>query len=283
MAALVGLGAWLWKPLTLAYAIHRVEGTAEYLPIRRGMGIPVADRWLVYCMEAARSGNRRAMELVIKHAGVKTPPSYRGSVTAPLEGPDVAFLAAADQPRLFFETLDRCDDQKVLAVLGALLDVSGEAFGIKRVASPGEAARELEALLKDQDVAVRGVARSALDFARRRYARELAEAAKTAARELSDDELVAIARKHVKDSVARNGEGAKFLQEHGARSILDPGKSGNGVEVTTALAPPLACREVTFFHNGWPYDGPRLEVKVRVKPDGSLVSIRTRAIPALGP
>ena len=223
------------------------------------------------------------MEVVIKRAGVKTPPSYRGSVTAPVEGPDVAFLAAADRPRLFFETLDRCDDRRVLAVLGALLDVSGEAFGIKRVTSPAEAARELEALLANQDPAVRRVARSALEFVRRRYAKELAEAAETAAKQLTDDELVAVARKHVQDSVARNGEGAKFLQEHGARNILDSGKPGNGVEVIAVPTPPQACKEVTFFHNGWPYDGPRLEVTVRMKPDGSPVSIRTRAVPAPGP
>ena len=96
-------------------------------------------------------------------------------------------------------------------------------------------------------------------------------------KELSDNELVAMARKHVQDSAAWNDEYVKFVQKHAARNILDPTKSGNGVEVTPAY------REVTFFHNGWPHDGPRLMVVVRVKPDGSLISIHTRAIPALGP
>jgi hypothetical protein len=93
----------------------------------------------------------------------------------------------------------------------------------------------------------------------------------------TDNELVAMARKHVQDSAAWNDEYVKFVQKHAARNILDPTKSGNGVEVTPAY------REVTFVHNGWPYDGPRLMVVVRVKPDGSLISIHTRAIPALGP
>ena len=182
VAVLVGLGAWLYRPLMLAYAIHRVEQTAEYLPIRPGMGIPVADRWLVYCMEAARAGNRRAMAVVIEHAGVKTPPSYQGNVTAPLEGPDVAFLAAADQPRLFFEMLDRFDDQQVLTVLKALLDVpdaSGEAlFGSK------QAARELEAHLESQDGAVRAMAQVALDFVRRRFGADVRDDAEALERRI---------------------------------------------------------------------------------------------------
>lgn len=94
---------------------------------------------------------------------------------------------------------------------------------------------------------------------------------------LGDEQLISTARSHVLESPRYNDRYMEFLKKHGSRDLLDPTKPDNGVKVSETH------REVTFFHNGWVYDGPRLEIVVTIRPDGSLIVISTREIPALGP
>ena len=198
VAALVGLGAWLWKPLTLAYAIHRVEHTAYQSAVSplRFQGVAVADKWLLYCLGAASSGNQQAMRVIIDHASVLTPPSNMEKLTGRAAGPAVAFMAAEAQSELFFVTLDRYHDEHVCAVLGVLLGECEDHFLLSSTGhllpwmppTPAEAASSFERVLEladtlpASDPSVRSIAQSALKFTRLRFARELAEAEKAAAK-----------------------------------------------------------------------------------------------------
>jgi hypothetical protein len=196
VATLVGLGVWLYRPLRLAYAINRVESTVEYLPIRPGMGIPVADKWLLYVTEAARAGNRRAMGVIIGRAGVKTPPKYGGSSLWPSsEGPDVVVLAASDQPQLFLDVLDHCDAGRVLEVMAVLGEECERSYGMFPVAvakpmrfsppaGPADVAARFESVLEtarmgsdaERSAALVKLAQPSLTFIRQRFAKEIAEA-----------------------------------------------------------------------------------------------------------
>ena len=182
VAVLVGLGVLLYQPLRLRYAIHRVEHAPQlyFPPIHPCAKVFVADKWLIVCLDAARGGNRRAIEVIIDHAGVTMPRSPL-SEEMNIWGPDVAYLAAEAQPESFFEALDRRDNQQTLQVLEAVRESSYGDSGL-RYGTEGGLPREvflaesLEYLAGSGDAQARRVAQAALDFTRRRFARELAEA-----------------------------------------------------------------------------------------------------------
>lgn len=93
----------------------------------------------------------------------------------------------------------------------------------------------------------------------------------------SDEQLIALAKQHVAESGRYNPRYLSFLEKHKNVDLLDPSKPQNGVTVSEAY------RDVTFSHHGWAYDGPRLDVVVRMNPDGSLIIIHTGEAPSPGP
>ncbi len=176
LLGLVGLGVYLYEPLRLRYAIYKVRDTDYSKPNRWGVGWPVADEWLMCCLQAACEGNRRAMETVIDRAGVK--------MSKPIESPlvylDVTYLAAAAQPELFFAVLEGRGDKEVLKVLEAVADSaygdSGTRLSVQGLTVPEGLIQEFEMHAKSNKPEPRGVAEAALEFTRRRFAKELVEA-----------------------------------------------------------------------------------------------------------
>jgi hypothetical protein len=177
VAALVGLGVLLYKPLTLCYAIHAVRsGRCTELP---GIFPRARNRWLEVCLDAARGGNRRAMDALVECS--RPGPGFDAKVTdADFVGPSRLYLAAEARPGVFGAALDRLDDRRAREVIehitlsclaGEVGDQCDAAFG-----SLAHQAAELARLSRLDKPGVARVAQAALDFARRRFARELAEA-----------------------------------------------------------------------------------------------------------
>jgi hypothetical protein len=100
---------------------------------------------------------------------------------------EIAYRVVAEQPQAFFGVLSLRPTARQLEVLGdiaaaCVTEDEYESGGFMGV-DPGwpVLARELEFGLKSQDPEVSRVAAAALDFARRRFAKELAEAEKVKA------------------------------------------------------------------------------------------------------
>lgn len=176
LLALAVAGAFLYKPLRLRYATYRVQssGYVDYPGIRPRPD----DRWLRTCLDAARNGNRQAMELLIERARL-----YSADVPvqdAVFVGTSYLFLAAAAQPDLFTEILNQYDDQRVKEIIEHVTlscmsaDLGDDVDAIWD--SIRFTAKELEDLSQSSDPEVRHVARATLEFTRRRFAKELAEA-----------------------------------------------------------------------------------------------------------
>ncbi len=180
LLALAVAGALAYKPLRLKYAIYKVRssGYVDYPGIRPRPD----DRWLRTCLDAARNGNRQAMEFLIERARLYSAdvPVQDAVIDAVTVGTSCLFLAAAAQPDLFAEILNQYDDQRVkdliehvtLSCMSADLgdDVDAIWDSIRFTA------KELEDLSQSSDPEVRRVARATLEFLRRRFAKELVEA-----------------------------------------------------------------------------------------------------------
>ena len=172
LLGLVGLGVLLYQPLRLRYVIHRVQ-SAKSLD---GFDSEFSYLEMVEtCVAAARGGNRLAMDAV-------TDSSAFGNAALGDGLSDVAYRVVASQPQAFFEVLDRRPDEKVIRVLGDITDacLSEDQKELYMIEEPSvnKLAQELRKLTNSGNPEVRKVAQAALDFTRRRFARELAEAEK---------------------------------------------------------------------------------------------------------
>jgi len=189
IAAFVGLGlvvagVFLYEPLRLTYAIYRAQHTKscyrDKLTDRW-----VADVWLMRCVRAAGKGNRRAMEVLVERSGVITA-DWGNSVPRPqLYGgnypyPDVAYVAGREQPALLLEVLEAREDEKVLEVLGeVVMCINGYgAVGLPCLAKAEYLDGNLKAGCDVADATDARLAREALVFVRRRFAKELNDAPK---------------------------------------------------------------------------------------------------------
>jgi hypothetical protein len=200
---LVIAGALLYKPLELRYAVYKVQrtrySTIDDIDISSsdGSSPPVAGKWMNICLDAAKRGNRLAMETIVdKHSTLIAPGTGTSvTITPGTEGTEtVGHVAACRQSELFFEVLDRRDDGKVLETLvGAAcqcFDLGDrnaqpeDIVGMFRAASfrhKGNRRLGTVAGLKDAFVVLkqarapetRRIAECALDLLRRRFRREL--------------------------------------------------------------------------------------------------------------
>ncbi len=170
-------GSVAYRPLRLVYAIHRVRQT-DYKPR------VAPDKWLLLCLDGARDGNRQAMEAVVDRALVRGGPVFRAQDGMRLFNPTFAFEAARAQPELFFDVLDGYDDKEVRKALVGLERECWSASGrtrlgpigrlVLREITLGNLFEEYRVHASDPAPRVRRVARAALDFGRRRFAKELA-------------------------------------------------------------------------------------------------------------
>jgi len=170
VVALVGLGALLYRPLRLRYALYKAEHN-PYSPRVVDGRSQLADEWLVLCLDAADGGNSHAMELVINRywVGILVKSAESGD-PALLERKSIALLAAKAQPRLFFEVLGRGDDRKVLAVLQALLsDKDGFFWAPEGSGEPRALLVKWAALAKSSDPEVARLGAAATEFLRQRF------------------------------------------------------------------------------------------------------------------
>ena len=171
VAVLMGLGILLYKPLRLKYAIHRLEHADPkecglYRPLNVQCG-----RWIDDVARGARRGNVPAMRALLKQL------SLPGSLELPVY--DNAGWVAIHQPGLFIQELERLPDEDVKMVLQRLLnDLSGyddSVPGFWQEVQLKGFAQDFENRLQSKDRRIREAALAALDFMRRRFAKELAE------------------------------------------------------------------------------------------------------------
>jgi len=181
VAVLVGVGVYLYQPLRLRYAIHKVRSTSYPMFPSWHQRI-VADQWLMICVEGAREGDQQAMETVIDHVGIREPPSLGSAALGIRAGPDITYLAAVSQPKRFFDALSERDNEQVLRVLGSLANSTQTSFWVvdclsgEKPTSVGRLVQTLGKCAGGGKPEDRHVTQTALDFARRRFVKELAEA-----------------------------------------------------------------------------------------------------------
>ncbi len=188
------VGAWFaWTPLKLRYAIYKVrkDGPAIRMcdvdpsgcPFDVGMATP----WMLVCADAACRGSEPAMELLLENPRVRLSEGG-GALADRYENPEeisIIYPAAEDQPRLLFKVLENHSDAEVLRVLMAISDsaASDEELtitvpSVERLTDAKSVIDELELFVPARNGPVERVAAAALEFARRRFAKELAEAEK---------------------------------------------------------------------------------------------------------
>jgi len=175
---LVGLGVLLYKPVRLRYAIYRLEHAD---PKECGWNRPLnseCGRWIDHVARGACHGNVLAMRALLKQL------SLPGSLELPVY--DNAGWVATHQPRLFIQELDPLPDEGVKMVLQRLLnDLSAyddPVPGFWPEVQLKGFAEDFENRLQSKDPRIREAALAALDFMRRRFTKELAEAAAEQAR-----------------------------------------------------------------------------------------------------
>jgi hypothetical protein len=175
LLGLVALGTVTYKPLKTRYAIHKLRNT-DY-----GRGSISAD-WdyvqLVLC--AARSGDRSAMDALIN-----------------LQGTRFGFYPLCEVPEwpascraAFYEQLAPWPDSNVCSVLHPMAELIGQNMDCEgvpegyRFVSPFAPANFVETMAplaeKAGNPQVRELAGELLNFVRRRFAKDLAEAEKAA-------------------------------------------------------------------------------------------------------
>jgi hypothetical protein len=175
VAALFGLGVALRKPLTLGYAIHRVQSDRPTEP--SGIGLRVRDRWLDVCLEAARAGNARAMEALVA-CSRPAPRAWDVEVRdMDFIGLSRLFLAAEAQPEVFVAALDRLDDRRAREVVEhiAASCAAAEVGDQCDVCfdSPAAQAAELGRLSRSGEPGLSRLAQATLEFVRCRFPEEL--------------------------------------------------------------------------------------------------------------
>jgi hypothetical protein len=164
----------LYRPLRLRYTFYRVQNAKNL----DGFESEFSYLDMVNtCVAAARKGNLHAMDAVIDSSAF-------GNAALGDGLSDVVYRVVVSQPLTFFAVLDRRPDAKALEVLGdiagaCLSEEKKELYG--RVEPPvGNIAKELKKLASSDNPEVRKVAQAALAFTRHRFAKELAEAEKSA-------------------------------------------------------------------------------------------------------
>jgi len=143
-AALLGLGAWLYRPMRLLYAIHRIESGA--LADRRRHSDETCLAWTEECCRAAQRGHPRALR-ALETALLQEGPAWQVkrkvlAVLTPEEmlrqvlGSGQPYLLATGSYSVYCAGLteadwalrDRLDiDQKVVTPVGCVMDSDEEA------------------------------------------------------------------------------------------------------------------------------------------------------------
>jgi hypothetical protein len=176
LLGLVGAGTLLYRPVRLRYAVYRVQHTTWDDIWKKRVDAFQYESWLGDCIAAACQGNARAMEAVIDASGFGD--GFIAETTCTM-----AYEVAARQPQAFFRVLARRPDAQVIEVLGDIAAVCAKErpgnydwAGV----SLKEVADELVICSQSSDLGpeFRQTAAAALDFTRRRFAKELAEAEK---------------------------------------------------------------------------------------------------------
>jgi len=178
LLGLVGLGALLYRPLMLQYAMYRVRSSG-YVD-EPGLRARPGDRWLDTCLDAAQSGNHLAMRFLTERALL-----WSGEFS-PRKAIDVSasrlYKAAAAQPELFIAILDRREDQDVIRLIEHVtISCNSVDCGLHThpvCEFPRGAEQLLGRLTQSKRPDVQHLAAATQDFIRRRFARELAEAEK---------------------------------------------------------------------------------------------------------
>ncbi len=176
LLGLAGLGALLYRPLRLQYAVYKVRHTTwEQWRRDFDQGKDAAyERYLKECVEAACRGNRPAMEAVIDASGFGD--GYIAETTS-----EIAYQVAASQPDAFFRALDRRKAGRVREVLSDIADSCASKSEAEygpgaEDPSPKSLAKAFKAYSEAKAPEVRLVAAATLDFIRHRFSKELAEA-----------------------------------------------------------------------------------------------------------
>jgi len=186
VAALVGLGAWLYKPLHLRYAIYRLEHSVA-------RDVPPDWQALKECSAASLKGNRPALKTIIDACGVRR---FGMSIQLERGAPDggiydnPAYAAFQAQPGPFLEVLSDCPDDQTKRTIETIMLIAlsqdgfrsahrDELTGQKHCGFPSalELIRGMEShLAKVRRPEVRQALAVAIDFTSRRFARELTQA-----------------------------------------------------------------------------------------------------------
>jgi hypothetical protein len=178
VAALVGLGVCLHKPIRTRYAIYMVRNTAH------GPEDQIPEGWMEWVnltVEAAARGDRSAMDALISQQSGR--PRFWPLCWVP--------HWPAPHRAAFYEELSHWSDEEVLAVLHSLSESIGQVLGQDEViegyrfevpSTPQNFVVNLKPLAeKAESSEVRATASELIAFVRRRFAKELAEAEKAKA------------------------------------------------------------------------------------------------------
>ena len=182
LLGLVGAGTLLYKPLKLRYAIFRLEHVNDDDLAQRQVDDLALMNWHLDCLNAACAGNPRAMKTMVAWA---YGPVWQRRRWSQEWMPASAHDPATAQPGLFFQELEGYPDD---AARGALMDIicdycyRNQRIGPRVVLPYDDKAKTLtayfERMLNSGNAKDCRVAQAALEFAKRRFAKELAQAEK---------------------------------------------------------------------------------------------------------
>jgi len=200
LALLVGF-YFAWTPLKVSYTIHKIRGGPKTVQSREELLL--YEKRILYCLERANQGDRLAMAAIVEGLAdwsflVRVKPSVTLDT---FEIPDLAYVAARTRPSLFYEELDRRTDEQALHVLWQICYQSvyrnktpdGKSFDHLNFdvhIAPGASREGPEAMAwlatrlksaseKAANTDDKAVPKSALDYLRQRFARQLGTAPAT--------------------------------------------------------------------------------------------------------
>jgi hypothetical protein len=180
VSLLLLVAVFAYRPLRLRYAMYQVRQNHSRYEVGPMQRPPPADRWLRLCLDEAGSGNRQAMRLLIDISGAKLPRHEEAVGSAgDYATCDVTYPVARSQPDQFFEVLGERSDAEVLRVLWAICQSAHAHADGPSFYHEGRTARQLvdnlDLLATDENPEAVRVGAAAAAFARKRFARELAE------------------------------------------------------------------------------------------------------------
>jgi hypothetical protein len=176
-------GFFMYEPFRLSYAIYKVRNTRDYYD---SAYVPVADEYLMRCVQGAGQGHRGAMVLAVHHADVMTldPQAEPSAFPRPQGKKSVGYVAAVAQPDLFLDLLSEKPEGRVRQTLWVLhCDLKGECVVTDDYCTPHGLVANFKEDAGSSDHRKARLAEACLNLVRHRFARELAAAEKRTAYE----------------------------------------------------------------------------------------------------